>query len=104
MGVEAWKEGEGTVACEGIECQLGLSGIGRRILGRTSPVAFSRGRVRAKDLLFSKVVPVGVLIRKYRIRVRTGLQTQRGEASLGEVFSGSSLHSLGRRSSRCPST
>ena len=85
MGVEAWEAGEGAAICEGAEWQVGLSGIGRRILGRTSPMAFSRGSARAKDLLFRKVVPVGVLIRKYRIRVRTRLQTQRGEASLGEV-------------------
>jgi hypothetical protein len=40
VGVVAWEEGEGRVTCEGIECQLGLSGIGRRILGRMSPMAF----------------------------------------------------------------
>jgi len=30
-------------------------------------MAFSRGRVRGKDLLFGKVVLVGVLIRRYPV-------------------------------------
>ena len=102
-GVDAREEGEETGSIEGTQCEVGLEGIGRSILGRMSPMAFSRGSVRSKDWVFVEVVLLCVLIRKYPGRVRRRSQGQRGGASLGEVFSGLYLHSLGRWSSRCPS-
>ena len=70
-GAEAWEMAEERATCEGAEWQVGLSGTGSWILGRNSPMSFSRGSVRGKYFLFGKVVVVGVLIRKYRTRVRT---------------------------------
>jgi hypothetical protein len=70
-GAEGWEMAEDRATCEGAEWQVGLSGTGRWVLGHTSPMALSRGSVRGKDFLFGMVVLVGVLIRKYRIRVRT---------------------------------